>query len=95
MQNLKLTRLSVYPGYTPKGSYNVTVEFEGDAGKIELNCDAGLGDAIVKTCADEIVRHAREAAEQMALSVLETNPVKEIEHAEPLPLGDDDEDIPF
>ena len=80
MQNLKLTRLSVYPNYASKGSYNATVEFEGEHGKIELNCDAGLGAAVVKACAHEIVRHAREAAEQMVANVLESNPTKEIEH---------------
>lgn len=81
MQDLKLTRLSVYPGFNG-GNYNVTVEFQGTKGEIKLKCDAGLGDAIVKTCADEIVRHAKEAAEQMVLSVLERDPIKEIEHQE-------------
>lgn len=65
---MKFERLSVYTHY--KGGFQMTVEFKGETGKIELKLPPELHQRILAVCADEMTSAVARASAEMTARIV-------------------------
>lgn len=69
---MKLTKLYLNRiNYGPEsGSFKGTIEFDGERGKVEVNLDHSLSNALLAVIADQLVATAKTAAERLLVEIV-------------------------